>query len=138
MYLHSSVDPSLIHFFGELPGLGLALVLDVVVPEAEQECEWSRNLVSNFSTGRGLTRGPFITIRLRRTPCSDVSNGVSNDSQACSVFQLLPKTTLCDRNDDDLCLCLCLSLSLSLSYFFCLCMCLCQSVSFYFNYFTLK
>ena len=31
-----SVDPSLTHFLGEFPGLGLALVPDVVVPEAEQ------------------------------------------------------------------------------------------------------
>ena len=30
-----SVDPSLTHFLGEFPGLGLALVPDVVVPEAE-------------------------------------------------------------------------------------------------------
>src|SRR6218665_707967 len=29
-----SVDPSLTHFLGEFPGLGLALVPDVVVPEA--------------------------------------------------------------------------------------------------------
>ena len=34
-YLHPSVDPSLTHFLGEFPGLGLALVPDVVVPEAE-------------------------------------------------------------------------------------------------------
>src|SRR6218665_3133638 len=33
-----SVDPSLTHFLGEFPGLGLALVPDVVVPEAEQRC----------------------------------------------------------------------------------------------------
>src|SRR6218665_1784168 len=30
-----SVDPSLSHFLGEFPGLGLALVPDVVVSEAE-------------------------------------------------------------------------------------------------------
>src|SRR6218665_616207 len=30
-----SVDPSLTHFLGEFPGLGLALVPDVVVPEAD-------------------------------------------------------------------------------------------------------
>ena len=29
-----SVDPSLTHFIGEFPGLGMALVPDVVVPEA--------------------------------------------------------------------------------------------------------
>jgi len=36
MYLHPSVDPSLTQFLGEFPGLGLALVPDVVVAEAEQ------------------------------------------------------------------------------------------------------
>src|SRR6218665_2898885 len=33
MYLHPSVDPSLTHFLGEYPGLRLALVPNVVVPE---------------------------------------------------------------------------------------------------------
>src|SRR6218665_1856754 len=46
-----SVDPSLTHFFGEFPGLGLALVPNVVVPEAEQRCAWSRNLDPNFCPG---------------------------------------------------------------------------------------
>jgi len=50
-----SVDPSLIHCLGEFPGLGLALVPDVVVPEAEQRCAWSRNLDPNFCPGRGRT-----------------------------------------------------------------------------------
>jgi len=38
MYLHPSLDPSFrpTRFFGEFPGLGLALVLDVVVPEASR------------------------------------------------------------------------------------------------------
>src|SRR6218665_2694170 len=35
-----SVDPPLTHFLGEFPGLGLALVPDVVVPQAEQRCTW--------------------------------------------------------------------------------------------------
>jgi len=43
-----SVDPSLTHFLGEFPDLGLALVPDVVFPEAEQGCAWSRNLYPNF------------------------------------------------------------------------------------------
>src|SRR6218665_3431845 len=43
-----SVDPSLTHFLGEFPGLGLALIRDVMVPEAEQGCSWSRNLDPNF------------------------------------------------------------------------------------------
>ena|SRR6218665_2912524 len=49
------VDPSLTHFLGEFPGLGLALEPDVVVPEAEQGCAWSRNLDPNFCPGRGRT-----------------------------------------------------------------------------------
>src|SRR6218665_3887838 len=50
-----SVDPSLTHFLGEFPGLGLALVPDVVVPEAEQWCAWRRNLDPNFCPGRCRT-----------------------------------------------------------------------------------
>src|SRR6218665_1072790 len=50
-----SVDPSLTHFLGEFPGLGLALVPDVVVPEAEQQCAWSRKLDPIFCPGRGRT-----------------------------------------------------------------------------------
>src|SRR6218665_650438 len=51
------VDPSLTHFLGEFPGLGLVLVPDVVVPEAEQRCAWSRKLDPNLSPGRGRTSG---------------------------------------------------------------------------------
>src|SRR6218665_3555162 len=40
-----SVDSSFTHFSGEFPGLGLALVPDVVVPEAGQRCAWSRKLI---------------------------------------------------------------------------------------------
>src|SRR6218665_1192163 len=50
-----SVDPSLTHFLGEFPGLGLALVPDVVLPEAEQRCTWSRKLGPNFCPGQGRT-----------------------------------------------------------------------------------
>src|SRR6218665_1758819 len=50
-----SVDHSLTHFLGEFSGLGLALVPDVVVPEVEQGCTWSRNLDPNFCPGRGRT-----------------------------------------------------------------------------------
>ena len=42
-----SVDPSLTRLLGEFPGLRLALVSDVVVPEAEQRCALSRNLNQN-------------------------------------------------------------------------------------------
>src|SRR6218665_897090 len=42
-----SVDPSLTHCSGEFPGLGLALVPNVVVPEAEQRCAWGRKLDPN-------------------------------------------------------------------------------------------
>src|SRR6218665_592495 len=50
-----SVDPSLTHFLGEVPGVGLALVPDVVVPEAEQGCAWSKNLNPSVCPGRGRT-----------------------------------------------------------------------------------
>src|SRR6218665_2469104 len=50
-----SVDPSRTPFLGEFPGLGLALVPDVVVPEAEQRCTWSRKLDANFCPGQGRT-----------------------------------------------------------------------------------
>src|SRR6218665_965669 len=43
--MYHSVDSSHTHYFlSEFPGFGLALVPDVVVSEAEQECAWSRNL----------------------------------------------------------------------------------------------
>src|SRR6218665_1547669 len=42
-----SVDPSLTHFLGGFPGLAMVLVPDVVVPEAEQRCAWSRKLDPN-------------------------------------------------------------------------------------------
>src|SRR6218665_3466886 len=50
-----SVDPSLTHFLGELPGLELAVVPDAAVPEAERGCAWSRNLDPNFCSGQGRT-----------------------------------------------------------------------------------
>src|SRR6218665_258712 len=50
-----SVDPSLTRFLGEFPGLGLALLPDVAVPEEEQGCAWSRNLDPDFCPGRGRT-----------------------------------------------------------------------------------
>src|SRR6218665_806610 len=50
-----SVDPSLSHILGEFPGLGLALIPDVVVPEAEQRCTRSTKLDPNFCSGRGRT-----------------------------------------------------------------------------------
>src|SRR6218665_2395524 len=54
-----SVDPPLTHFLGEFPGLGLALVPDVVVPQAEQRCTWSRKLDPNFCPGWGRTSDPW-------------------------------------------------------------------------------
>src|SRR6218665_3975391 len=41
--------------FKGVSGLGLALVPNVAVPEAEQGCAWSRNLDPNFYPGRGRT-----------------------------------------------------------------------------------
>ena len=46
---------STLHLLTEFPGLGLALVPDVVVPEAGQRCAWSRNLNPNFCPSRGRT-----------------------------------------------------------------------------------
>ena len=40
-----SVDPSLIHFLGEFPGLGLALVPNVVVPEADSGAHGAENSI---------------------------------------------------------------------------------------------
>src|SRR6218665_432439 len=68
-----SVDPPLTHFLNEFPGLGLALVPDVVVPEAEQRCTWSRKLDPNFCPGWGRTSDPWhlaaadVATRLSRT-----------------------------------------------------------------------
>jgi len=49
-----SVNPALTHFLGEFPGLGLDLIADVVVPEADQLYTWSRKLDPNFCHGRGM------------------------------------------------------------------------------------
>src|SRR6218665_1127727 len=46
---------SITYFLGEFPGLGLALVPDVVVPEAEQKWAWSINLDSKVCPSRGRT-----------------------------------------------------------------------------------
>src|SRR6218665_798653 len=66
-----SVDPSLTHFLGEFPGLGLALVPDVVVPEAEQRWHGTENSIQ-ISALAGV--GPWhlaaadVATRLPRTP----------------------------------------------------------------------
>src|SRR6218665_155546 len=57
IYMHTSVDLPLTHFLGEFPGLELSVEPDVVVPEAEQGCAWSRNLDPNFCPGRGRGSG---------------------------------------------------------------------------------
>src|SRR6218665_661005 len=68
-----SVDPPLTHFLGEFPGLGLALIPDVVVPQAGQRCTWSRKLDPNFCPGWGRTSDPWhlaaadVATRLSRT-----------------------------------------------------------------------
>jgi len=73
MYLHPSVDPSSIHFLGAFPGLGLALVPDVVVPEADQGCAWSRNLISNLNVG----------------PCSLMATNVTTWPQCTTVHSVV-------------------------------------------------
>src|SRR6218665_2411054 len=54
-YRHPFGRPFTYSLLGEFPGLGLALVPDVVVPEAEQRCAWSRKLNQNSRPGRGRT-----------------------------------------------------------------------------------
>src|SRR6218665_3855713 len=49
-----SVNPALTPFLGEFPGLGLALIPGVVVPEVDQLYTWSRKLDPNFCPGRGI------------------------------------------------------------------------------------
>src|SRR6218665_1006335 len=61
-----STLPSLTHFLGEFPGLGLALVPDVVVPEAEQRCAWSRKIDPNFCPG--MVQPRILASRLPPTP----------------------------------------------------------------------
>ena len=70
-----SVDPSLTHFLGEFQGLRLALLPDVVVPEADQWCAKNRSLYPNFClVGVEPYPGPWhlaaanVTTRLPRTP----------------------------------------------------------------------
>ena len=55
MYLHPSVDPSLIVWWVSRFGTGFGIP-DEVVPEAEYGGAWSRNLVSNFGPARGLNQ----------------------------------------------------------------------------------
>src|SRR6218665_394705 len=61
-----SVDPSLTHFLGEFPGLGLALVPRCCGPRGGQRCAWNRKLDPNFCSGRGRTSNRGI--RLPRIP----------------------------------------------------------------------
>src|SRR6218665_2339664 len=68
-----SVDPSLTHFLGECPGLGLALEPDVVVSEADLGCAWSRNLDPNFCSCRGRTLGLGI-LRPQTLPLDNHAN----------------------------------------------------------------
>src|SRR6218665_592250 len=89
-----SVDPPLTHFLGEFPGLGLALVPDVVVPQAEQRCTWSRKLDPNFCPGWGRTSDPWhlaaadVATRLSRTsPYIYIYNGGGYLSVGPTVFR---------------------------------------------------
>src|SRR6218665_784971 len=54
-YRHPFGRPFTYSLFRGVSRLGLALVPDVVVPEAEQWCAWSRTLDPNFCPGRGRT-----------------------------------------------------------------------------------
>src|SRR6218665_2704385 len=67
-----SVDPPLTHFLGDFPGLGLARVPDVVVPQAEFHLPFSgepRNLPNsprNFSNFAVENLGPYLSGRVTR------------------------------------------------------------------------
>src|SRR6218665_793165 len=61
-----SVDTSFTHFLGEFSGLGLALVLDVVVPEAEQRCAWSTKFLQ--ISALAVIQPRTLASRLPRTP----------------------------------------------------------------------
>src|SRR6218665_1395894 len=61
-----SVDPSLTHFLGEFPGLGLALVPRWCGPRGGQRCTWSRKLDPNFCSGRGRTSVQFSSVQFIR------------------------------------------------------------------------
>src|SRR6218665_3777668 len=52
-YRHPFGRPFTYSRLGEFPDLGLTLVPNVVVPEAEQRCAWSRKLDPNVCPGRG-------------------------------------------------------------------------------------
>src|SRR6218665_3594901 len=59
------------YLLGEFPGLGLALVPDVVVPEADSDAHRSKKLDPNFCPGRGralASSGGGFATRLPRTP----------------------------------------------------------------------
>src|SRR6218665_2966199 len=61
-----SVDPSVTHFLGEFPGLGLALVPDVVVPEADSGAHGAENSIQ-ISALAGVEPRTLAS-RLPRTP----------------------------------------------------------------------
>src|SRR6218665_1943360 len=84
-YRHPFGQPFTYPLLGEFPGLGLALILDVVVPEAEQRCAWSKKLDPNFCPGRGRTSDLCILRPLDyRTPLPLVA---SYDMQEATAGQ---------------------------------------------------
>src|SRR6218665_60395 len=61
-----SVDPSLTHFLGEFPGLGLVLVPDVVVPEADIGAHGAENSIQISALAGVEPR--TLALDLPRTP----------------------------------------------------------------------
>src|SRR6218665_3202749 len=68
LFATNSVDPSLTPFFGEFPGLGLALVPDVVVPEADGGAHGAENSIQISALAGVEVRTSDLGIRLQRTP----------------------------------------------------------------------
>src|SRR6218665_846792 len=81
-----SVDPSLTHFLGEFPGLGLALVPDVVVPEADSGAHGAENLIQISALARVEPRTLALDYR---APLLLVA---SYDMQEATAGQFYPRT----------------------------------------------
>ena len=87
-------------------------------PSLPLGCEWSRNLVSNFSPSRGLNPGPRslmaanVTTRVRRTPNVGFSLCLRVHVCRCVFLSVF------------LGLCVCVSVCLCVYMFVCLCVCL--------------
>src|SRR6218665_1514920 len=94
-----SVDPSLTHFLGECPGLGLALVPDDVVPEAEHGA-WSRKLDPNFKLHEKMMQTTLDNVCLTVLYSAKQYNIINTDyrsSEPLKTLIMLCYVMLCYR-----------------------------------------